>query len=1624
MAKDKYEISLWEDIFVAASGNVPGHYEEEKIAVIGADDMTSQCRAIEPKITPNVNGKVTFTFKMYYRYHDELTGEDYENPFLKLLVNERKIKVKWLDKWYDLIIKNIQESSNGKTVVYTCEDANINELAKSGFDLIFDDDLSINNTSGGNQGTVQELVSRTIEGTEWSLGDTDIIQQYTEESVFELVLSKSITVTNMQTSSSVTIPAGDKVLIYYSQLADFINSSSSGDKTFTPLYLAYDASQRYDRFARTEMLVQADCCSLASCYCLYSGNYLYLYSNGSIGDIDIRQVSVQYRANRLVSQPISQIEPVTGQSCYVYNATASVSSGPYADKINQGDIIYEHIGSEFNDALYANNLITNGVSFTSTAGWEAPSATPIELTVYPATQPLDGAPRSVFLKLPGNSSGSDKYYYNDAIRANSQYFKDGCKQGEQYRVRIKAYHKLMGSYWACTTSDLKLIPLVQQWKYDNTAGVECKQPKVAIGKIYFSASNPISEGSGWIHFDLTCTNTFSGSDIYKDNIGFFVQSISNNDGDAVYIQEIQFFKIVKDINNTVILPGELNKLGVLSTAYTYFKIEDGEPLYLYKDTTDWNKSGLPLVQKYNDNYSKIRSINIKQSNRFNILQTIAETFECWIRFDVKHDESGKIQYINGVPQKFITIKKEIGEERGIGFVYGIDLQSIQRTLESNQIVTKTIVLENNNEFGENGTCRISRSTFNYPQIDYIFNFDYYINHNLLNGPELNDDLYTRNGTANDTKGYYSCLHNWNSEYIDLAEKNAKYRLAVTKDEGLKTVYETAIEAAGATIQENKQWICNVAATRTYEQAQTYIATYIDDPEVKAHVAAIEAQRQLVNSYESQLEALDLAIGYYNELIDANELTLATLKDNIKSKTDLFQKKYARFISEGSWTDSKYYDDNLYYLDANSVAYTSSRPKVSYNISVMRLTGLEDFKIKDFALGDISYIEDTDFFGYTYITEGNEQVKTPYREKVIITEVTYNLDEPEKDSFKVQNYRTQFEDLFQRITAQTQSLQYTVGAYNKVSDIIKSDSTIKDDVLISSVEANNNALNRSSLNNSVVTDERGITVTNIQNASEAVRVTSGGLFITTNGGDTWNNAIRGDGIGTQFLASGSINTKKIQIIGEDHNNEEAVAFKWDEDGITAYDSFSTIYSPGQAYDKDRYVRFNKEGINLQTTTAQGTAYEKLKLGRLNSDNEYGLRINSYVNGSTQKAFEATDSGLFVRGNIVASSLELDSSIRIDAGQVYVDNSTSVTSTLSSHDMRITANTSGISAEITARQSADTTLSNSITATASNLAVEITARQSADTNLSSRITANASAIELKVSESDVTGNYVVGKINLNSTTATIAASHINLIGAVTADCLTTGAVTAAKISTGAVTADKISAGAVTAAKVSAGAITTDKLAANAVTAAKISAGTITATEIASNAITTAKISSGAITAEKISTGAITAAKISSGAITTEKLSATDLVIGAAHVSGQLTAATLDGAKINGTLIQASQINVSSINIGNLSGNANSKVTSIDGSVITTGTINADRIDASTIQSKIADITGLLSVNGTGININNSGNLAVTGTTTTNNLTVGNGTLIIKGRTSAWVTGAPSDRTVSGIYNWLTSHTFLCG
>jgi hypothetical protein len=103
--------------------------------------MDSPIRAISSKLVSNVNGSNTLTFNLYSKYYDEDSGSLLDNPFLKLLVNERKVKLRYGalgapdTKWYDFVIKDVKENSENKTFSYTCKDLFINELSKSGFSI-------------------------------------------------------------------------------------------------------------------------------------------------------------------------------------------------------------------------------------------------------------------------------------------------------------------------------------------------------------------------------------------------------------------------------------------------------------------------------------------------------------------------------------------------------------------------------------------------------------------------------------------------------------------------------------------------------------------------------------------------------------------------------------------------------------------------------------------------------------------------------------------------------------------------------------------------------------------------------------------------------------------------------------------------------------------------------------------------------------------------------------------------------------------------------------------------------------------------------------------------------------------------------------------------------------------------------------------------------------------------------------------------------------------------------------------------------------------------------------------------------------------------------------------------
>jgi hypothetical protein len=166
------------------------YYKERKICIIGSNTMDTPIRAVSGKLVSNVNGSNTLTFNMYSKYYDEKTEEFYDNPFLKLLVNERKVKLRYgalgsADcKWYDFVIKDVKENSENKTFSYTCKDLFINELSKSGFNIQLDPELE------NNMGNITTLAEVILDESDWRLGrDNAVISQAKEEPLYAIKLN-------------------------------------------------------------------------------------------------------------------------------------------------------------------------------------------------------------------------------------------------------------------------------------------------------------------------------------------------------------------------------------------------------------------------------------------------------------------------------------------------------------------------------------------------------------------------------------------------------------------------------------------------------------------------------------------------------------------------------------------------------------------------------------------------------------------------------------------------------------------------------------------------------------------------------------------------------------------------------------------------------------------------------------------------------------------------------------------------------------------------------------------------------------------------------------------------------------------------------------------------------------------------------------------------------------------------------------------------------------------------------------------------------------------------------------------------------------------------------------------
>lgn len=1126
--------------------------KENKLCVIGSNDMTSENRIVNPTIKTNVNGEKTLTFTLYSRYFDADIGEFVNNNFVDLLHSESYLKLRRgfgnNAKWEEYIVKNIAENSENKTYTYTAKRAAAIELGKTGYDLEFSEELM------NNQGTAIELTKQVFAGSDWTVeeAESDKFWGAVVEPVYKATLG-NFSDENIKCIRQAKLGSYE---LYYNKVQGRVGFPKVGDDVYIP----YSSYQN-----RTE-----------------NGEIQLLWTEAS--DIEVDEDGVIYNANSYVLKTINtellnNVE-ISGQikgdnlqkrikTRYIKGINRIVEEGTIGEKP-----IYKITDIEYQTDASVPELIVNGSDFQSTAGWRAHgSAAVIDLsTDTDSIDTIKGEEYVTSLQLKNESTTEDAYFYNAAIRSNATVI-DNFTEGEEYYLAVKG----LGIVNA----------FVSLYEYDDGGNVVFEEDKEdeedeedKNSGIILNFESDSTNGNELI-FSAICSDSISKKEIIENNIGLFFKVGADS---TLEIESVSLFKKVANENNGYYRPGDVVEAKTITKEIYY----DPSLVNNTKATSMEEivpTSGENFVPTYYEEYSKISSIKISKSNRFNILQEICEAFECWADLIVEHDERGNIT------NKKVRLKNFVGENKNIGFSYGINLKGINRTIVSDQIVTKLIVEPNNNENGLNGFTTIARAKNNKSKDIALYNFDYYIRQKALDSELVKKDIY-------DTKGLLYRLGKANSKIADLNGELIALQMQRTQIQSNLTTQKELYQAARDEIDQLRQDFYD--RTGKFVDDITDFSVYNNDPTIKSIVVAIIAQNKVFNAAIDKMSDYELSYEENKKQIAGLESEIDIYKKDQQSYLNIFNDKYANYIQEGTWTDESYYDDDLYYFDAQNVLYTSAFPKISYTIDVIDVSPLGgQYTPFKFNVGDKTYIEDTEFFGW------NISGTSPYKEEVVISEITENLDSPEQNKITVQNYKTQFEDLFQRIAATTQSLQYAAGGYQRAANKITSTNSIDTETIQNSFL--NGIVNLQNMGNmSVSWTPEGLVISNQKDSNNRLRLSNVGIAQSEDGGDTWKMLVlAGRGITANSIVTGTLDANKISI-----KSGDAATFIWNAKGLRAYETTWIQNNPTPNVNFNNYIEFNDKGLIAYRNNGLDTTFALTAEGNLTLSGSLKVAVLEY------------------------------------------------------------------------------------------------------------------------------------------------------------------------------------------------------------------------------------------------------------------------------------------------------------------------------------------------------------------------------------------------------------------------------
>lgn len=1192
--KVPYKLEVWEDEYDYSTRL----WKEKRSVCLSTNDMEYIGKAYDIVFTRNVNGENTLAFSLVGNYTDSLTGNKVHNYLVDYVYNEVKIKLQYDDKWYDFIVKEVNEQHDTQLYyTYSCKYLPIIELSKIGYDIQF----SLDDSTGSAIQRAPDFIKNTIKNTDW-----DYIEAGSAECVKELSLD--LTEIRREIAYSGELDRAIRFYQFKIENGQLIKESSFFSKG--KIYIPYSQINKHG-----EIFVGLD--NSSDVYDNLIDRYqIYIVKNPLLTDLQPTQYQIEVPHKSPSSDYIYYSDPIN-----TYN---SINQYCQKAKLEDGTIIYYRLITQIVDKGYFKTK-----------------------DQYPVVQHIIQSYDSV-------NQSSFQFYYDGKYYIFS--LPNGLVTNQNDVIEFYLGNNEEGYLIYNKDWDNKLGGAIGQERPDSTL-------KIFAGseKTYYVLQKNANGTIDYIPYvnlvDFNFTFENNQDSFYELNTDLFTD-ISANDN-LVY-STYQFFKVYRDslgkIENIEIL-GYSNVLD----NYYYKQVSENEIGYynFNTKTAEYELSGeggeyIRVNYINEESYEMYRTIEVSKSNCFNITQQVAETFNIWCRYIIEHEPDGRIAIDEntGKRKKWITLTNTYGQINKVGFTYGLNTNSITRNVITQDLITKLYVEYSENNAAKDGFVAIQYAKDNLSGENTIYNFDYYIQKGLLDGAAVSIDLYKI-----ENEGYYPLKY--------LAPDYIPDEDIIDIDQEIEEKYLGYIEGnSNGPGFLRHLGLLNKAYDNIYEvilgNGETSLTTLLVSYKTyrDAYEIASSSDGSISDTKEEDLEKVQ----YYTELIESVQKKLkyynSLLQLIVKRKqqiTKAFNQIYSRFIQEGNWSSNQYINHDDYYADSLKVALDSSKPRAEYTINAINLYALPQYKEFNYEIGDITYIEDVEYFGYN--NNG-----TPYHEKVIISQISNTLDMPINDTFTISNYSNKFEDIFQTLAATAQSYSLNESIFQRAAHI-SANGNISSNVLTSTF---NGVKDITLMNNDVITyDNYGLKLTNAAEKNKILRIMSGGLMISNDGGKTYSTGIYDGKINTSLLQSGQLNVEHIHVAStgspgaiiltgdkirmysikkDDYLNSEGVIAEGYGDNFNIDSLFKvsvdTVPDPSKIY----YIKQDGDYISVNTSLKLDnniTYYEYIGTNNsyarelIISPNE-GFRLRA---GNEDKIFFDSEGNLTLAGVIIAEGGEI-------------------------------------------------------------------------------------------------------------------------------------------------------------------------------------------------------------------------------------------------------------------------------------------------------------------------------------------------------------------------------------------------